>query len=51
MDQALEQKEDLVKIAEESLKVLEEITEHGWAAYPVSLWPVPQNLNTNLVYN
>lgn len=37
-----EQKEDLVKIAEESLRFLKEIVERGWAAYPVSLLPYPK---------
>ena len=37
-----EQKEDLVKIAKESLRFLKEIFEHGWAAYPVSLLPYPK---------
>ena len=37
-----EQKEDLVKIVEETLRKLESITERGWAAYPVSLLLYPK---------
>lgn len=37
-----QQKEDLEKIVGESLKALEEITERGWAAYPMSLLPYPK---------
>ena len=35
----MEQKEDLMKIAEESMKFLQDAINHDWSAYPVSSLP------------